>query len=282
MERYVIHVTKKCNLNCLYCYEKDKTSEYTWEEIKSLIDNICNYNKEFSIEFLGGEPMLRFDLIKQTIQYLKTKEVFVNDYIITTNGTIINKELIDLMKENDNISFSVSIDGGYFANQLRITKDNKNSFDLVMKNIKELQSHGIIPSVHMVSHPFNVGLIAKSIDLFYNNNIKYIGVGIIESTIDITEEYCKEWVKQMKYVSNKIKNGDYKDLYISELEWLKPLNDKRYYIKDGNGKIIAETYGRVENDITKSDIYNSIPTGSSRADSINSMRFEVYNYHQNK
>ena len=35
METYVIHVTKECNMNCLYCYEKDKTSTYTWEEVKT-------------------------------------------------------------------------------------------------------------------------------------------------------------------------------------------------------------------------------------------------------
>jgi len=97
METYVVHVTKQCNCRCVYCYEKDKYSTYTWEEVKELIDNIVKYNRRFNIEFLGGEPLLAFDLIKKSVDYLESmNDIEVEQYVITTNGTILTDEMISL------------------------------------------------------------------------------------------------------------------------------------------------------------------------------------------
>ena len=104
LETYVLHITKECNMQCIYCYEKDKTSTYTWDELKTLLNNIIKHNRNFNLEFLGGEPCLRTDLIKETVNYLESIEnLNVDNYIITTNGTIINDELIDLMKKYQKI-----------------------------------------------------------------------------------------------------------------------------------------------------------------------------------
>lgn len=283
MERYVIHVTKICNMKCSYCYETDKSSTYTWDEIKKLIDDICIYNDEFSVEFLGGEPMLAWDLIKKSIEYLESKNhIKVSEYIITTNGTIVNDELIEMMKIY-NITYAVSLDGGYFANQLRLTKDNKNSYDIAMSNISKLQDAGLIEkiNIHMVAHPYNVGLIAKSIDLFYYNGIHSIGIGIIESTVGFGKEFHDEWIDQLKFISDKIHEGEYKGLYIDELNYLKPKTDKRNYVIDEFGKVIAESYGRSDDDITKKNIYNvNESTPGILSDYIYNMRETVYKYHQ--
>ena len=72
-ERYVIHVTKKCNMSCIYCYEKDKTSKYTKDEVVNTAITIASKCKsdKFSIEFLGGEPMLAFDIVKAVYEALE-------------------------------------------------------------------------------------------------------------------------------------------------------------------------------------------------------------------
>jgi sulfatase maturation enzyme AslB (radical SAM superfamily) len=187
MERYVIHVTKRCQCLCIYCYEQDKTSEYTWEEIKELIDNIIKYNKdkEFQIEYLGGEPLLAFDLIKQATAYLESfKEIKVNNYAITTNGTILTDEITEWLKQNPKVSWLASLDGTKFMNQLRIFKDSKiNTYDIVIENckkaLKELGSNRI--GIHMVTHPYNIAFLSKGIENLYNIGIRNIGVGTVES-----------------------------------------------------------------------------------------------------
>jgi sulfatase maturation enzyme AslB (radical SAM superfamily) len=287
MEHYVIHTTKICNCDCLYCYEDDKTSEYTWDEVRILIDNIIKYNKdkEFTIEFLGGEPLLAFDIVKKCYDYLENvEEVNIPFYCITTNGTILNPSIIKFLCENKKIGFFASIDGHKFANQLRLLKSNRvNSYDIAMANLEHVQELiGTKRSgIHMVTHPYNIAFLYDSIEYLYNKGVRFIGIGTIEKTIQIDNNYCSRFISELKRVSDDIVRGKFIDLNIDILNSLKPKSDIRHYIKDQTGKVIAETYGRTNNDITNTTIYNSYPTSSNLSNIIYEIRSKVYNYHQN-
>lgn len=287
LETYVIHITKECNMECLYCYEKDKTSTYTKEEVLSFVDNIVKNrtNNKFNVEFLGGEPLLRFDLIKDVFYHLEeNKEIEVGYYCITTNGTILDDEIIQFLKKNKKVKFAASMDGNKTANQMRITKDGKNSHDLVLSNLKKLLENDIICSVHIVSHPYNVAMLYDSIVHLYNNGIMNIDIGTIESTIKIDENYCKIFISQLKRVSDDIINGTLKELNIGLFNGLKPYSDKRSYIRDSSGKVIGETYGRSNNDITHKDLYNVqiCDFEDIIGKMIYNIRKTVYDYHQKK
>lgn len=288
MERYVIHVTKECNCDCLYCYEQDKTSTYTWKEVKELIDNIVKNrtSNEFGIEFLGGEPMLAWNLIKKSYEYLESlSDIEVSDYGITTNGTVMTEEVADYLSKNRKLHFAASIDGHPYSNQLRVFKESrKNTHDEVMENIELLRKYGVEASIHITAHLYNVAFIESSIDHLYKNGIRNIAVGSIENTMQIDEEYCKRFVLELDKVSKKIIDGTYEGLHISQFEWLKPKDDVRSYIRDSSGKVIAETYGRSGNDITHSDEYNVNRCSDSTpiSDMIYSIRKQVYDNHQER
>lgn len=251
-ETYVIHVTKKCNMQCVYCYEQDKESEYTWEEIKNEVDNLLSNVKEAHIEYLGGEPCLAFDLIEKSYYYIKEKYTNVDDFTITTNGTILNDRIIDFLKKNKDLHFSASLDGNKFSNQLRVIKlaDNNviNSYDLVISNLKRLQENNIDFTIHMVTHPYNVSYIFDSIINYYEMGMKNIDLGTVESTIKIDETYCNEFKKQVKKTIDYIFDNNISDLSVGIFNWLKPYDDERTYVYDKNGKLIFESYGRVKED----------------------------------
>lgn len=289
IERYVIHVTKKCNLDCLYCYEKDKISEYTWKEIKNLIDNIVKLSPSntFGIEFLGGEPMLEWGLIRRSYEYLESMEgLDVIDYIITTNGTIVTDDIIDYLAINPKLNMAISLDGHMHSNQLRVFKeDGKNSYFTVMENIKRLLDNNIQFGIHMVTHPYNVGFLADSIIHLYNRGIKKIDIGTIESTMKIDDAYCKRFIKELDYISKKIVDNSLTGLSIGLFNWLKPYEDVRSYIKDPDtGKVIAESYGRNGNDITHSGEYevNRCSQKDEISEMIYHIRETVYYNHQRR
>lgn len=271
------------------CYEQDKTSTYTWEEVKELIDKILQYrtSDEFGIEFLGGEPMLRWDLIRKSYEYLEgIKEVDIIDYVITTNGTIMNEEIADYLSKNEKMRFAVSMDGHKWSNQLRVFKDSrKNTYDKVMENINFLKKYGVESSIHITSHPYNIGFLSESIDHLYKQGIKNIDVGTVESTIKIDKEYCDRFIKELDLVSQKIVDGTYPDLHIGLFEWLKPYEDVRSYIKDPvTGKTIAESYGRSGNDITHTDDYEVVRCDykDDVSEMIYHIRKTVYDNHQRR
>lgn len=288
MERYVIHVTKECNCDCIYCYEKDKTSTYTWEDIKELIDNIVKNrtSNEFGIEFLGGEPMLAWDLIKKSYEYMESIfEINVGDYGITTNGTILTEEIVDYLSKNKKLSFAASMDGHIYSNQLRVFKESrKNTHDKVLENLKVLREHGVNSSIHITAHLYNVAFLSDSIDHLYKEGVRDIAIGTVESTMQIDEEYCSRFISELDKVSEKIIKGDYPNLQIAQFEYVKPKSDVRSYIRDETGKVIAESYGRSGNDITHKDIYNvNRCTGENEiSEMIYRIRKQVYDNHQER
>jgi sulfatase maturation enzyme AslB (radical SAM superfamily) len=261
LETYVIHITKRCNMACVYCYEQDKTSEYSIEELKKNSDDIFKdiKNNKVNIEFLGGEPLLRFDLLKDIYNYLEEKyKDNIDSYAITTNGTIINDEIIKFLKEDKNIYISISMDGTRYSNQLRVFKNFTNSHDVVIQNIRILQNNRIQPYVHIVTHPYNIAFMFENIKYLYNEvNIQNIGIGTIESTMTIDETYCEEFKKQIKQVANFVIKS--KNLYIDLFNYIKPFEDVRTYVKDKKtGKTLFESYGRIKNSIFENDKFNII------------------------
>lgn len=286
LERYVIHVTKECNMDCFYCYEKDKTSRYTKEEIVALVEKIASECHEdmFGIEFLGGEPLMAFENIKTAYEYLETNYAGrVSDYVITTNGSILTDEILSFLKEHENVVYAVSMDGTKWANQFRRFKNGKNSFEVVVENLKtamkELGEKQVC--VHVVTHPFNVGNLFNSIHFLYNLGIRSIGVGTVESTMDIDDRYCNRFVAEMNLVSQWIILGIFSGLSIDVLEVLKPKNDVRTYIRDPKtNKVVGESYGRAKNDITSTNAFNSVQTYSPIGDVIYSLRECVYLNHK--
>ena len=281
IETYVLHITKECNCQCLYCYENDKTSKYSWEEIKILLDEIIEKNNHFNLEFLGGEPCLSLNIIKKTIEYLKSfSNINVENYLITSNGTIVDGELINIIN-NNNVKYSISLDGTPLMNVLRPLKNGYNSFELILNNIINLLNSVNVNkiSIHMVTHPYNIGYLYDGIKLLYNLGIRHIGIGTIESTINIDNDYCNVFSEELRYISDNIKNGNFEGLKIDLFESLKPITDKRYYLKK-DGKTILESYGRSDDDIINN--YGIDESYSDYSDMIYKIRENAYLYHNFK
>jgi len=287
LETYVIHITKKCNLDCLYCYETDKESEYTKQEIQENIDNLFKDigDNIVHIEFLGGEPMLRFDLVLFSYNYLESKyKKNIINYTITTNGTVLNDDIITFLK-NNRVSFAISMDGTKFSNQLRYFKNTYvNSYDKVVENIKKLKESNITPSIHIVTHPYNVHLLFRNIKHIYLDiGVHSIGIGTIESTMVIDENYCNTFKKQIMLVSDYITKNEITDLGIDLFHEIKPLSDARTYVRDHSGKVVFESYGRIDNSVFNNKNLYEIVKCSEQTDvsmMIYSIRKFAFDYHK--
>ena len=141
---YVFYLTNYCNLKCKYCYECDESkinNKMDFNIIKQLLTEQSNKkNDTTNIGFFGGEPLLQKQLIYDTVNfgkdlYKSTKHNFM--YSVTTNGTLIDDEFIEFCKKN-NILVGISIDGNEYTHNLnRKSKDNKNTFNMVLENARK-------------------------------------------------------------------------------------------------------------------------------------------------
>jgi len=111
MLKYVFwHITNRCNLRCRHCWVSSESTshsrELTTSEAINLIDELSALQPKF-VKITGGEPFVRSD-ISRLIKYIRRKGI---KYIIETNGTLLNKESISLLRSFPPTDISVSLDG---------------------------------------------------------------------------------------------------------------------------------------------------------------------------
>ena len=131
-------VTHSCNLNCTYCYEAFKSEKHMEPALakKIILDELTFVQKsekfkKLEIHFMGGEPFLNFQLIKEVVEWLsKLKQDVPVITSCSTNGTLIDDTIKDWLRtHNDILRLVLSYDGD-FEMQNRNRHTAKNQIDL--------------------------------------------------------------------------------------------------------------------------------------------------------
>ncbi len=150
----VFETTDLCNLKCTYCGYGDMYSNYDYrnlkmqkfENAKVLIDYIRgsafdsesqSSNRKITYGFYGGEPLLNFDFIKETVEYVEEKETMFS-FTMTTNGVLLDRYM-DFLAEKD-FELVISLDGDFYNNSYRVFRNNRPSFNKVSSNIDLLRN----------------------------------------------------------------------------------------------------------------------------------------------
>lgn len=141
-------LTDECNLECKYCFEKDKdwhidTFRNVTENYKLLILKVSKKYKNIHINFFGGEPLLSFNKIIDIVEYCKSLSSSHNfHYKLSTNGTLFDEEMVDYCKTND-FEIVISCDGGRLSQNVNRPAKNGNSFLMLQKSIDVLKRNNI-------------------------------------------------------------------------------------------------------------------------------------------
>lgn len=151
LSQLTLELTQRCNLRCKYCIYQDKNGKFrNFEEeddmdfntAKKALDYAIKHvtGENFYLTFYGGEPLLKFDLIKQCVEYLESKNLDNTIYYsLTTNLTLLTEEKAKFFASLPNFSIVCSIDGDKeIHDKNRVTVNNTGSFDLAMEGLKNL------------------------------------------------------------------------------------------------------------------------------------------------
>ena len=95
-----ICVTHNCNLDGVYCYQNhDTTGRMTFDTAKKCLDYIFEHIPDYAVDgvelgFIGGEPLLEFELIRKMYEYSHEKYADVEQiFYATTNGTVLTDDM---------------------------------------------------------------------------------------------------------------------------------------------------------------------------------------------
>ncbi len=150
LNQMIIELTEQCNLRCGYCIyneECEKNRDFGSRDITESIAfkaidyaNIHSKNTDtLHITFYGGEPLIKYDLMKKCIRYsrskIKNKNLFFG---FTTNGILLTQKMAQEIAQ-ENIHITVSIDGPQDVHDLyrRDIKGN-GSFARSIKGLRNI------------------------------------------------------------------------------------------------------------------------------------------------
>jgi len=158
LNHMILEVTENCNFRCRYCkysgnytYARVHSSKtMSWATLREAIDffidrsvYIINETEEnLHFGFYGGEPILEMDKIFKATAYIENNypETFPRcRFSITTNGSLLNKEIINELVRYGFI-LHVSLDGPKKINDLyRTTAGGGGTYDRVIENLAAIE-----------------------------------------------------------------------------------------------------------------------------------------------
>lgn len=175
----VINTTNRCNLHCKYCYAYSHVNSnanfHSNDLINNLVKLIGDYtNKEISIVFHGGEPLLCWDEITEMVKILENKFNRII-FSIQTNGVLLTPDMVDFITTHK-IKVGISIDGhNHRSNVNRFGKDRNDYLNRIIDNIDLLINNNIRIGILSVITTNNYRELLNSISFYVSKGVKAFG-----------------------------------------------------------------------------------------------------------
>lgn len=233
--------TKTCNLKCKHCYASSDNKRYddelTLDESKKFIDDLKDFNVQ-ALLFSGGEPLMKENIL-ELLDYASQRKIRST---ISTNGTLLDKDVCKSLKKINLGYVGVSLDGigsnhdafrgvnGAFDSALRgirncievnqkvglrftINKNNYKELEDIFKLIKEEK----IPRVcfyhlvysgrgsKMVDEDITKEETRQALDLIISKAIEF-GPGVEILTVDNHADAVYTYLKSLEKFKDKSDN----------------------------------------------------------------------------
>lgn len=167
----VWNVTRRCNLKCLHCYAyadaQAAPGELSQAEGLALLEDLRQFGVPVVL-FSGGEPLMRpdlFDLVRHTVAAGMRA-------VISTNGTLITREMAWRLKDLGLSYVGISLDG-LMATHDRF-RGKPGAFRATMAGVRHCQEAGLKVGLRFTLNRGNFREVPAIFDLVESYNIPRI------------------------------------------------------------------------------------------------------------
>ena len=142
-----INIAHDCNLRCQYCFA-GQGGYGQWRMLMSFdvarraVDFLIAHSgprEHCELDFFGGEPLMNWHVVQQTIDYVHKQEKKHGKKIkmsLTTNGLLLDKEKVKYLTDN-HISLILSLDGRKeMHDRMRPGVHGEGTYDEIVKNLQ--------------------------------------------------------------------------------------------------------------------------------------------------
>ena len=196
----MLFLTRRCNLDCDYCHMvHDGFPDIDEKYLHKAADLCLEASEDVCLQFFGGEPLMRFDLIESLIDYVKQNHPGRErlKYMITTNGVLLRGRMLDYLLDND-VEIMLSLDGVFDSQsewRHALGGEERAVFDKLMGRIGELNERNVNFFVNMVVSPSNVDRMEENVRHF-----KELGVRRLQITYELGAHWREPF--RSRYVDN--------------------------------------------------------------------------------
>ena len=142
-----INIAHDCNLRCQYCFA-GQGGYGQWRMLMSFdvarraVDFLIAHSgprEHCELDFFGGEPLMNWHVVQQTIDYVHKQEKKHGKKIkmsLTTNGLLLDKEKVKYLTDN-HISLILSLDGRKeMHDRMRPGVHGEGTYDEIVENLQ--------------------------------------------------------------------------------------------------------------------------------------------------
>jgi len=110
---------------------------------KDAVDLLMKSSSSWAdIDFFGGEPLIAWDTVEQTLAYATERAMAKNKKVrfsLTTNGLLLTPDKLDVL-DRYNVNLTLSLDGPRVVHdKFRVDRAGNGTFDKVIEAFKEVE-----------------------------------------------------------------------------------------------------------------------------------------------
>lgn len=230
----IVIPTLRCDLSCSYCQVSRApitASGYDWgdselHEFRAFLRKYCD-TSSLKIEFQGGEPTLRTDLISSIIQ-MAEEHCSNCEFVVCTNLTRLSDPFLELAGKK-NLSISTSLDGPIEVMTKNRTESDSVSNDVAANMRKLVDKFGwsklsALPTITNLA-PENLRAVIDSyVEVGFSGiflrpvNFHGFARKAFSGSIDPSEEWLAAYIKALEHIRS-LNDGDgyFEEFYVSML-----------------------------------------------------------------
>ncbi|MBO4325552.1 MAG: 4Fe-4S cluster-binding domain-containing protein [Lachnospiraceae bacterium] len=163
--------TTTCNANCFYCFEKgiQRTTMLpeTALQVCRFIKKVSTPNKQLSLHWFGGEPLLASDIIDLICSNLISDGQYTIVSSLVTNGYLLNADLLNRAITNWGLQMiQITLDGTkeIYTRAKAFSKPIEDAYSVVLNNIKNISKTDIALVIRLNIDDYNVSDMFSLID----------------------------------------------------------------------------------------------------------------------
>ena len=144
---HILVVTLRCNSSCIYCHASRRQRDESGCDMSAETAEAAlrfafqSPSKTLKIEFQGGEPLLRSDLIEHAMasaERLRAGSARAVDFVICSNLALLDAAMLRRLASHD-VYFSTSLDGPKALHDRNRPTPSRDGYEATVRGIRLIQ-----------------------------------------------------------------------------------------------------------------------------------------------